>query len=211
MTRCFDDEASSNAPAARVRVGAGYSYARTDLRFFPGSTSAAFERHAVVVTSEIPLGARSTLQIGSGGVAGGRLDAAEHNAVRPGWLAFASTGYRFVAEDGAVPFVLGSASIGAASSRTASGQGESAHLVSIDVRAGVVVGKTFGPASPYVAARVFGGPVYWTERGKDLTGTDLYHYQPAVGLVLRRALFDLFVEWAFAGERAVSAGLGLSF
>jgi len=165
----------------------------------------------VVVTAEVPLGARATFQIGSGGIAGGRLDTAEHHAMGPGWLFFTSFGYRFVDEKGALPFLLGNASIGSASARTASDAGDSAHVVSFDLRAGAVVGKTFGPATPYVAARVFGGPVYWTERGRALVGTDKYHYQPAVGAVLVRAPLDLYVEWAFAGERAIGAGLGASF
>ena len=42
-------------------------------------------------------------------------------------------------------------------------------------------GKIF---TPYVTARVFGGPVYWRLDGADVTGTDLYKYQVGGGLSL---------------------------
>lgn len=51
----------------------------------------------------------------------------------------------------------------------------------------------------------------WRYAGASVTGTDDYHYQPAVGAVLSYADVDLNAEWAFLGERAVSLGLGVSF
>ena len=116
-----------------------------------------------------------------------------------------------VDERGLWPFLLGTASFGASAARTASAAGESAHFTAYDLRAGLSAGKTFGPATPYVAARVFGGPVLWTQHGQSLTGTDKYHYQTAVGLVLSKKPIDFFGEWAFLGERGVVAGMGLSF
>lgn len=207
MTTCRGDEPAEARTIARV--GVGYSWARTDLRFANGP-SAAFSRHAVVVTGEAPLGARGVGQIGAGGIADGEIDTDEAHALRPGWLFFASYTHRIIDERGAWPFVLGSASVGASAARTFNGR-DSSHFSALDVRAGVTVGKTFGPLSPFVAARVFGGPVFWTRRGQALTGSDKYHYQPAIGVVVARRPADLFVEWAFAGERSIGAGVGVAF
>lgn len=84
-------------------------------------------------------------------------------------------------------------------------------LFAIDVKGGVSVGKTFARVvSPYLALRVFGGPVFWdVER---TPGTDAYHVQPAAGVVvaLGRRL-ALFGEVAPVAERGVSAGASVGF
>ena len=215
MTTCRGDDAERGAaedgkPRTRARLGASFSFAQTVLSFGDGPR-AAFERGAVVVTGEAPLGSRLTVQVGSGGITGGSLETDRHSSFGPGWLAFGNVGYRLVNEHGMTPLVLANASIGVSSARTVSDTGESAFFTAYDLRAGVTVGKTFGPTTPYVAGRVFGGPVYWKERGVALTGSDKHHYQPALGLVVALAPFDAFAEWAFAGEQAISAGLGMSF
>jgi hypothetical protein len=191
-----------------VRVGATYSYAQTILSFSNG-TRADFERHAAAITSEVQLSTRSSVQLGAGGIADGRLTADRAYSVGPGWIAFGAYAYRIVEDRGAVPFVLGSVSAGMSVARTSAGS-ESAHLAGYDVRAGLLAGKTFGPVTPYLAARVFGGPVLWRERNIDVTGTDKFHYQPAVGAALSLGRLDVSFEWAFAGERAVTAGLGIT-
>jgi hypothetical protein len=82
-----------------------------------------------------------------------------------------------------------------------------------DLRVGVAVGKTFlDVLSPYLAARLFGGPILWELEGEDVTGTDQHHVQIAFGLAasLPRG-FDLFAEGAPFGERAATVGAGVAF
>ena len=210
MTTCRGDDAGSPAQSTVARVAVAYSYARTVLGF-SGGTRAVFARHAVVVTGETPLGARGVAQLGAGGIADGSLDTDEAHAMGPGWLMFGAYAYRLVDERGAWPFLIGSVSAGVSAARTASATGESARFTAYDLRLGVTAGKTFGPLTPYVAGRLFAGPVLWTQHGQSLTGSDKFHYQPAVGAVLSLRPLDVYAEWAFAGERGVTAGLGLAF
>ena len=61
--------------------------------------------------------------------------------------------------------------------------------------------------SPYVLARIFGGPVFWRYAGQAVTGTDVYHYQFGAGFALSLArTVDVFVEGVtFAAPVDVSA------
>jgi hypothetical protein len=210
VTTCGGDDDGAHAHETVARVAVAYSYARTVL-LFSGNVRADFSRHAVVVSGEAPIGARGVAQLGAGGIADGSLDTGEAHAMGPGWLFFGAYAYRLVDARGSWPFLLGSVTAGASAARTVSPRGESAHFTAYDVRGGLTVGKTWGPATPYLAGRLFGGPVLWTQRGQSLTGTDKFHYQPAVGVVLSLAPIDFSVEWAFAGEQALTAGAGIAF
>lgn len=64
---------------------------------------------------------------------------------------------------------------------------------------------------PYVAARIFGGPVSWTLNGKDVTGTDIHHYQLAVGAAIHFGNVVTYFEWAGIGEKAMSLGVSYAW
>jgi len=64
---------------------------------------------------------------------------------------------------------------------------------------------------PYVAARLFGGPVNWELNGEDVLGEDIYHYQVAFGAAALFGKLGVFTEWAGIGEKSLSAGLSYSF
>jgi len=86
-------------------------------------------------------------------------------------------------------------------------------LYAFDVRAGLIVGKTFwNTLSPYAVFRALGGPLLWSYGGQTVIGGDLYHVQLGAGVVtiLPRG-FDVFVEGVPLGERAVTLGAGKSF
>jgi hypothetical protein len=114
-------------------------------------------------------------------------------------------------------FVTGS--LGAGISRTTTredgGAGGAAGarqtLVGIDViRAGVMAGRTFGIASPYVMARGFGGPVLWTLDAMDVTGTDTSKFQLGAGIsVMTASGLSFLLDISALGER--SASLGMSY
>lgn len=79
----------------------------------------------------------------------------------------------------------------------------------LDVRVGLVAGYTFFERlTPYAVLRAFGGPVFYG----GLTGTDLYHVQLGLGVVLGLPWgLDLSVEFIPLGEQRISGGLGISF
>jgi hypothetical protein len=113
-------------------------------------------------------------------------------------------------------FVSGSASLGASRASTretlAGGMhGPRVSLTAIDVRGGVTAGRTFGPISPYLLARVFGGPVLWRWDGDDITGTDTRHFQLGAGASLAiGARATILVDIAALGERAASLGVAVN-
>ena len=59
----------------------------------------------------------------------------------------------------------------------------------------------------YLAGRVFGGPVNWEFQGSDVTGSDVHHYQLAVGGALQVGKAGLFAEWSALGEKGFTAGV----
>jgi hypothetical protein len=109
------------------------------------------------------------------------------------------------------PFLLVTLEVSGSHARTAptaSDGGAGAGLTALDVRLGVLAGKTFADAiTPYVAARVFGGPVWW--RGD--SGTDVHHYQIAAGVTVAIGRADVHAELAPFGERRFVAGAGARF
>ncbi|NQT63995.1 MAG: hypothetical protein HQ556_13625 [Candidatus Marinimicrobia bacterium] len=64
---------------------------------------------------------------------------------------------------------------------------------------------------PYLTARVFGGPVSWELDGKDVIGTDIHHYQVALGTALQFGKTGTFIEWAGLGEKALSVGMSYAW
>ena len=184
---------------------------------FNGKVRVAMVRTAMSASFDYRLNPTTTLSFGAGAGTGGWLTAqGSHYAIAPGWLATASYARRLVDGSGSLPFVILGLSFGAsgASARLVGPrEGESGLLYAFDFRGGLTVGKTFFQMlSPYVAARLFGGPVLWRLDGDIALGTDVNHYQLAAGLVtaLPRGV-DVFVEGAPLGERSVSLGGGLSF
>jgi hypothetical protein len=158
------------------------------------------------------------LGAGLGGVLGvpdGASPVPTNYHVLPGWELTLSYSYRILDGRGRAPFLVLGLSGGGSGAWTyrevlAGPTPPTSTLYAIDVRAGLMVGKTFwNTLSPYAVARAFGGPVIWGYQGQTLTGTDLYHFQVGAGLVtiLPRG-FDVFVEGVPLGERAVTLGVG---
>ena len=133
--------------------------------------------------------------------------------IGPGLIAAASVSKQWAFGDW---FVTGS--LGAGVSRTTTreggsgmGDGEQQSLVGIDViRAGVMAGRTFGVASPYLMARGFGGPVLWTVDEMDVRGTDTSKFQLGAGVsVSTESGLSFLLDVSALGER--SASLGMSY
>lgn len=184
------------------------------------------ERRAVSASIERRMSERWTLSLGAGaGLPGVIVMGGERHTIRTGWLVAASSSWRLLDGRGTLPFfALLSVTLAGSGGSTAlesapliaqsiSADPEPVPLYAIDARLGLIVGKTFWDVlSPYAAARLFGGPIFWRFQGDDVIGGDKRHIQLAVGLSSSLpAGFDLFAELAPFGERAATVGGGLSF
>ncbi len=218
--------------AARRRDRFGFSYGLTESAlFFGDGRRASTSRGTFLATWEHPLGRAWTLQVGAGALLGGTIDtpvaAASFN---PGVLGAVTLSDRVYepergARDGR-PFVLTTYTLSFVSATSRSSQtAESIGYTALDFRFGLVVGTTFaGRITPYAAARLFGGPVFWrwVDEAGGLTrvlGTDAYKYELGGGVVVTvgtstsgvggRVAF--FVDGSFAGERNLRGGASISF
>ena len=208
---CDGDE--SGTIARRFRVGANVGGFSSTVKF-PGHDT-DIRQLSTTATLDVRASERTTVQAALGAVVDGRLevDGTIHD-VRPGWLVAAAIAQRLVDAHGSTPFVLvsGSLGFGRAHTRERVAGASDVALTSVDLRGGVTVGWTLlDVLSPYLAARVFGGPVAWTLRGESVVGGDRYHYQLGGGLSVHTGRFDAYVEVAPLGEKRASAGLGVAF
>ena len=127
----------------------------------------------------------------------------------PGPLVAFAASFRALDEGDIAPFVLLTASLGGSLSWTRPGNQA---MTALDGRLGVAAGKTIAHVvTPYLLARGFGLPVYWSNGGSSITGTDAYHYQLGGGVVVRVGRFDVLVEGVPLGERALVGGVGAAF
>jgi hypothetical protein len=192
-----------------------YGVFGTDLIFLSGA-SASIERRAISATFERRMSDTWTLAASAGaGLPGHILLGGERYLIEPGFFAAVASSWRVLAGEGELPFLLLSVTLGGsgASTRHLRVESERAALLAFDARLGLVVGKTFWDVlSPYAATRVFGGPIFWSRGGEDLIGSDLRHFQFALGMAAALPnSIDFFAEIAPLGERAVNVGGGLTF
>lgn len=153
-----------------------------------GATDLPLDERSVGVHVTRHLDARRAIGASVGAIVDGSADAGGLAAVSGTWLA--------VLERPRRPFVQ--LSVSASGSRTTGG------LTSFDARIGAMVGKAFGPVVPYVAARAFGGPVFY--QGE--SGGDRYHVTLGGGVSVRLpASLGVFVEVMPLGEQSAVAGV----
>ncbi|NQV41363.1 MAG: hypothetical protein HQ506_03330 [Candidatus Marinimicrobia bacterium] len=89
---------------------------------------------------------------------------------------------------------------------------ETTQYFSSDLRVGaraswIIKDKVF----PYLTTRVFAGPVSWELAGEDVIGTDIHHYQVALGTAIQFGKTGTFVEYSGLGEKALSVGLSYAW
>jgi hypothetical protein len=202
-------EEHDDAARPKLRVGASALYTATSIDF-GGGLRAAETRSAVLASVSYFPSTKVSLQAGLGATLGGHLVA---NGVgydlADGPTAALGASWRVLDAEDARPFVVLTALLSFEATTTPGSIGYEA----LDLRLGGVAGWTLARVvSPFVAARVFGGPVYWRYGGSRATGTDASHYQLGGGVALAIAKrVDAFVEGIPLGEQAVSGGIGVSF
>ena len=156
-----------------------------------------------------------TIRAGLGLILDGELkpDAGTTNDVKPGGMAAVGLEYRALIGDGYTPFIDLSLFLSSSWTKMVNlvTDNKTSYFAS-DLRLGARAGwNVKGNIFPYVAARVFGGPVNWELDGKDVIGTDIHHYQLALGTALQLGQVGVYVEWAGLGEQAFSAGLSMAW
>lgn len=157
---------------------------------------------------------RWALRAAVGGVLHGTLGRpGERYVLGPGVVGSLGARYRIVEPDGAIPFVDANAVVAASWSPAArrDGVGGGAPgVVATDLRFGATVGWSLWDLwTPYTSVRAFGGPVLWERDGERITGTDIHHYQVALGSSLSWPGGGVFLDGSFLGERSLTAGLAL--
>ena len=189
------------------RVGVAGGGFRTELSF--GDRSVDIGEESVTATLAWHKDPRFGVELGLGAILDGRLtvDGVAHD-VAPGFAASATGSWLALLETGARPFLLFSLTASVSTAATGADR-----VTALDLRAGAIVGKTFlDRLTPYLAARVFGGPVYWTLDGASVTGSDQHHFAIGGGASVRLpGGVDLLAEGMALGERSVNVGVGLSF
>lgn len=205
-----DDEAI----AWRVGVSGAWSGTHIDFSGSGRTFDTYFDKYAVTASLDRRLGDRWTLGVALGSTVTGSLDVASvTSSVSPGPLGAFTASFRPLDEGAIAPFVLLTGSAAASLSWTMPpGGGSSSTLSALDLRAGIVAGKTIAHVvTPYVLARAFGGPVFWSGGGQSATGTDAYHYQLGAGVSVHVGRVDVVAEGVPLGELELVAGVGFAF
>lgn len=204
---------ATGAQERRIQWAVGVHGLDTTLDFGDGGR-VDLETTSVSLASALPVGERSTVHVGAGVLTGGELRASgsDHD-FDPGGLVFAGFTSRRRDADGLSPAVELSAMLGVTWAGTIErGTGREADYSAFDLRFGARTTWRVGDHFfPFAAARVFGGPVSWDLAEEDVTGTDVHHYQLALGAALRLGPTALFAEWAGLGEQGLSVGLGTAW
>jgi hypothetical protein len=199
------------ATRSRFSVGVTGTYTDTALRF-DGSLRAAQTRAAVLgVLAYLPT-ASLALEAGVGASFAGALTLPDgKHEFLPGPTASLGAAWRVL--DAANYFALLTAVASFTSNPTELSGAPRVSYTAFDLRLGGEFGLNLVQVlHPYVLARAFGGPVYWQYQGKDVTGTDIHHYQLGLGLAVGLPFgLGAFVEGVPLGERALSGGVSLAF
>jgi hypothetical protein len=198
------------------RVGASFGATWTALRF-SGETTFDTTRSLALASVAYQPTRSWTFELAAGPLIGGHLETAGTRFdFEPGLVTAAGASYLVLDAAGARPFVLTTAQLAfvtTSTQETGTAGAPTARYDAFDLRLGGVVGwRLWNVVSPYALARVFGGPVFWTYQGQDVTGTDTHHYQLGAGLLVSIARrVDVFAEGVPLGERGVTAGAGVAF
>ena len=195
-----------------VGVGAG-GFAST-LEFSDATPDADIQQYSVAASAGYRFSHRLSVRLTAGAILGGELETVDRTFdVGPGFLLSGSVSRRW---DIGRWFLAGTLSAGVSRTTTEEAgvaDAPSVELIASDARVAALFGTTVADrVSPYVLARGFGGPVFWSIDGEDSTGTDAHHYQlGAGGSVALPANVSAQIDVSFLGERSLSAGAAVAF
>jgi len=197
------------AAAARDRVGLSYGYTSSVLFFSDGSRDST-ERHAVMASWEHPLPGRWTFEAGAGSLLGGYVGAASFS---PGVLAAVSLSHLVAPPRGryAAPFLLLSFTLAGVWAQLDNAKAQD--YVAFDFSAALAAGSSIRikthTVTPFIAGRLFGGPVFW----QGAVGSDAYHYSlgPGLAVGIARSRVGLSFGCSVLGEKNIKGGVTVAF
>lgn len=181
---------------------------------FGGGVDTDLEMSTATISASYPVGERSLIRAGGGWVHDGTLATSgeETFTFESGGLAFAGVDHRLDNGDGWTPSLDLSLTLGFTWGRTVGAGEADADYRAADLRAGLRATWTVARAFfPYAALRVFGGPVTWDRETGSRSGSDVHHYQFALGAALKWGPVLFVAEAAPVGERGASAGIGTAW
>ena len=196
----------------QVALGAGLF--DTTVRF-DGDRDVDVEMSTVSAAAGWLINDRWTARASAGVILGGELkpgDGSVHD-VDGGGIAAIGAEYRALVGGAGELFVDLSMFLGMSWTKTAvAGSATQKSYSATDARLGVRSGYNVGNKFfPFLGLRVFGGPVKWELADEDVTGSDIHHYQVALGAAAQLGRIGLFAEYAGLGEKAFSAGLSTAW
>jgi hypothetical protein len=191
-----------------------YGVFDADLRF-DGEDDYELWQHAVVASFGRRFTGGWSVRLSGGVLIGGGLEGeGRQYDVLPGWTASLGGAKRWFGRSDEVPFLTTTLAFSMSGTETEERQGtrERESLTAADLRLGLLFGMTFWETwTPYLAARVFAGPVQWRQLGRDRTGSDRNHYALGVGSSVAIGRFELLADVSVLGERGVSVGASAAF
>ena len=197
-----------------MQLGLGYGVFDTTIRF-DGDRDIDARMSTVSLSAGWFINDRWTARAAAGVILDGELEPADGTIhdVEQGGLTSVGMEYRSLVGEGTVPFVDISLFIGMSWTKTtAPGATISQDYFATDARLGVRSSWNIGDSLfPFVALRIFGGPVQWELDGQDVTGNDIHHYQVALGASAQAGPIGIFAEWAGLGEKGFSVGLSTAW
>jgi len=214
-SQCFDQHSSEDQnKAAGLQLGLGIGTFNSTLRF-DNEQEADVKMSTVSISAGRPVNDKWTVRAGLGMILDGDLQpdgGTAHNA-ESGGLVSLGVEYHALIGSGFTPFIDFSLFAGGSWTTTkAENSSKKISYFASDVRLGArAVWNVKGSFFPYLTVRVFGGPVNWKLNGEDVTGSDIHHYQLALGAAVQFGRTGIYTEWAAAGEQALSAGLSMTF
>jgi hypothetical protein len=171
--------------------------------------------NTISISGGIPISKRWTMNAVIGIILNGELkpETGPDHDVKPGGFASIGFDYNAFKGKGYKPYVDLSLILGGAMVDTENNDDNSkADYISTDVRLGIRSSWNVNNILfPLVAVRVFGGPIMWKIDENDVTGTDIYHYQLAIGSALKLGSTVAYFEWAGLGEQSFKAGLNIAW
>jgi hypothetical protein len=195
---------------SKLQLGIGLGSLSSILRF-DGSNEVEIDMKTISIAGSWQLSKKWSIRTGLGLVYDGKLKPDDVPAllVKSGGLVAVGIEYLYYRGEGFSPSINISVSLSASSSKIENPNTlNKTNYFASDLRFGGLASWNIkGKVFPYFSGRVFGGPVKWELDEIEVTGTDIHHYQLAIGAAVQIGGRGAFVEWAGLGEKSLSAGL----
>lgn len=197
------------------QTGIGIGNYNSTIRFshFTGDTDFEVEMSSMTLVASWQINDKWSIRAGVGVIRGGELESEDNVEfeVEPGHLMAIGAEYRANVGQGYTPFVDLSMMLGGSLTEiTAPVTDARTDYAALDFRLGARCGWNVSEILfPYVATRVFAGPIDWEPVNEK--GSDIHHYQVALGAAIQFGRLGIFGEWAGLGEQALNTGLSLSW